>query len=266
MIHADLHGKSHVFEDMLTSNCLGLMRLLPDRHLIKFLGKALSLQRERLDLSQYDQIASFEFWPWLPGGGEPDVIAKLRSTHHRTEKTLVIEVKHGAPKSGSAVPLELESHAADDSDLIEAYDSDKKTIDQLAKFLQAAAKHLQNPSLIYLTHHRSIPKADIEASQHLAGDNAPIYWLSWFRLYALVTEHLVNVASFPSAESKILKSLRDYLSEKDYLVFQGWSSIPQASPCMSVYRHRYTLAASGGIARPVVTPLCSFYRSQEEES
>jgi len=263
MIHADLRGKSHVSEDMLTSNCLGLMLLLPDRHLINFLGTAFSLQREPLALSQYDRIASFEFWPWLPGGGEPDVIAKLRNTQTKDTLTLVIEVKHGASKSGSAVPSEPEPHAAED---LEAHDNDKKTGDQLAKYLQAAIKHFQNlnVSFIYLTHHRSIPKEAIEESQRLADDSAPIYWLSWFHLYALVTE-LINVTSLPSAESRILESLRDYLKEKGYLVFQGWSSIPQAGPCMSVYRHRYTLSASGGIARPAVTPLSCFYRPHEEE-
>ena len=30
MIHADIHGKSGVPEDRLTSNVLGLLRLLPD--------------------------------------------------------------------------------------------------------------------------------------------------------------------------------------------------------------------------------------------
>jgi hypothetical protein len=44
VIEAELHGKSHVAEDRLTSTCLGLLRFLPDSYLLEFLGKAVTLE------------------------------------------------------------------------------------------------------------------------------------------------------------------------------------------------------------------------------
>jgi hypothetical protein len=55
MIHADLQGKAHVAENVLTSNCLGLLRFLPDSNLFSFLAAATDLNGETLDLSSYEK-------------------------------------------------------------------------------------------------------------------------------------------------------------------------------------------------------------------
>jgi hypothetical protein len=100
MIHADPHGQAHVAEDALTSNCLGLLRFLPDSNLIGFLEAAVGLNGETLNLSSYEEVKRIEFWPRLPNGGEPDVIVELQNKSDRTVRAVVIEAKHGTGKSG----------------------------------------------------------------------------------------------------------------------------------------------------------------------
>ena len=66
MIHADLHSKNHVPEDVLTSNCLGLLSLLPDSDLLSFFTTAQNAHNEHLSMP--DTVtgrAELEFWQYL---------------------------------------------------------------------------------------------------------------------------------------------------------------------------------------------------------
>ena len=100
MIHADPHGKTGVPEDVLTSCCLGLMRLLPDALVLEAFSMASSDSHSKIDMAGVDVISDIEFWPWLRGDGQPDAIVTATATALPRGLKIVIEVKHGAGKSG----------------------------------------------------------------------------------------------------------------------------------------------------------------------
>ena len=99
MIYADLNGKGHVAEDLLTSNCLGLLNLLPVSDLFAFLAKARTSYGTPFRLEFSSRAKSvLDFWPYLPGGGVPDVMLTITTPGSESFK-LIIEVKHGAKQS-----------------------------------------------------------------------------------------------------------------------------------------------------------------------
>jgi hypothetical protein len=101
MIHADLQDHYHSAEDRFACNCLGLLHLLPDSDFIDFFSHAVKPDDTRINLFNYKQVGKIDFWPWLPPAGFPDVIAQLQSKDGTERLTLIIEAKHGAPKSGA---------------------------------------------------------------------------------------------------------------------------------------------------------------------
>lgn len=247
MIHADLKGKTHVAEDVLTSNCLGLLCLLPDSSFISFLEAAVTLDGTPINLSLYGRVERIEFWPYLPGGGEPDVIAEVRNKDDSAGMALVIEVKHGAVKASGSPSPEAGGTPPDDLDNPEIVDHDKLRRDQLAKYWRAASKCFPDFALIYLTHHRSLPKDDIATSLHEAGGTAKIFWLSWFHLYRWVIDQVEKTSARTTSERRILETLRNYLSAKGYTCFLGWPSPRFISNCQLVYNHAYFFTTTEGI-------------------
>lgn len=246
MVFADLKGKTHVPEDVLTSNCIGLLSLLNDGYLIDFFSMAITLNGNKLDLSSYDEIVKLDFWPWLPGGGEPDVICILKSRDTKEQIAFIIEVKHGAGKSGYAEDVD---HATQDTD---SYSSN----DQLAKYWLAARKiYKENLVVIYLTHHQHLPKQDIEESlQEIERvekltNSGIIYWLSWYHFYQFVTS--VPNTGCTAVETKILERLKLYLEQKGYLRFQKWN-LPLKATADQVYNNSYDfkLAGCSGLLQP----------------
>jgi hypothetical protein len=276
MIHADLQHHTHSAEDRFTSNCLGLLRLLPDSDFIDFFSRAMKLDRTRLDLSRYKQVSTIDFWPWLPPAGFPDVITALQNKNGPERLTLIIEVKHGALKLGG-------TGAADTGETSENPDStqsDRPPGDQLARYWLAGCKYFRCPAVIYLTHHRSLPKGDIERSLSEAGSEARIFWLSWFDLYRWTSHQLTTLQGRPISEARILTTLHAYLTANEYRCFLGWSSLPSMNACRvdhnrtSVpatttdisqsfrvgYRHAYELDRVTMPVRPL-----RFYRTRQEE-
>lgn len=244
MIHADLQGKTHIGEDVLTSNCLGLLRLLPDSNLVSFLGAAVGLNGETIDLSSYEAVTRIQFWPWLPNGGEPDVIVELQNRSDRTSMAVVIEAKHGAGKSGSSPSLQTVTDPLDDGD-------------QLARYWRAAKQCLRYCSeitLIYLTHHRSLPKEDIQTSLRAAGEDAKIYWLSWFHLYRLIAYWNLE-SNRPTTERRVLETLHNYLDAKGYVCFLGWSALQYTRNHLPGYLRTYPFNAN----HPVPIPYARTY-------
>jgi hypothetical protein len=253
MIHADLQGRTHVPEDVHTSNCLGLLHLLPDSNIIEFLSEAETLRGMRIDLSRYDHVERLKFWPWLSEGGEPDVIVELQEKEGGEGLVLIIEAKHGAGLS---------------------------SYDQLARYWRTASRRFRHTAVIYLTHDRSLPKADIAASLCEVGSEAPIFWLSWFHLYRWVTTRLGKMNTLPISEQRILNMLRKYLSAQGYLCFLGWSLPVVCSNCQLSYSHAYATghtimdgkpqmsgyAHSYGMNRKLIlaSRLC-FYRTRQEK-
>jgi hypothetical protein len=261
MIHADLQHHTRSAEDRFTSNCLGLLRLLPDKDFIDFLSHAVNWKNACIDLSQCTKVSTIDFWPWLPAEGFPDVITALQGKDSRDTITLIIEVKHGAPKSAV-------TRATEGDETLENSDSttgDRRPGDQLARYWRAGLKHFRPHSpeslaVIYLTHHRSLREADVEKSLSEAGPEARIFWLSWFELYRWTSDQLNMIEARPTSEERILKTLRYYLTANAYRCFLRWSLLPTSKACRLDYHHAYEMDR---ITIPV-RPLC-FYRTHQEE-
>jgi hypothetical protein len=217
MIYSDLAGKNHVPEDVFTSNCLGLLRLLGSSDLLAFFNSARSLQQEPLAVAECsDDECILKFWPYLPGGGIPDAIIEVSGPR---PFRIIVESKHGAPKSG----------AGDD--------------DQLARYLRAAkAIYLERcpVAVVYLTHHREFPKKDIKLSLDYAGKEESIFWLSRYELFRWLEAQLSASASRTAVEKRILIALRDYLAEYGYRVFLGWGASMPAFPIEPIYRRSFS--------------------------
>ena len=202
MIHADLQHHTHSAEDRFTSNCLGLLRLLPDSDFIDFFSTAVKLDNTPIDLSHYEHVSTIEFWPWLPPAGFPDVIAQLQNKNGTARVALIIEVKHGASKSGAPGG----ANADEPSESPEVTAGDRRYGDQLAKYWQAGCQRFRRPAVLYLTHDRWLPKEDLEASVGEAGTAADIFWLSWFALYRWASNQLTMSTARPTAEVRILQT------------------------------------------------------------
>lgn len=228
MIHADLAGKNHVAEDVLTSNCLGLLGLLGPNEFINLFGHAKNPEGETLSLREHQECdVSLKFWPYLQEGGIPDATATI-SHHAEAPSLLVIEAKHGARQSGGS------------------------NDDQLARYWFAGNKLFPNRSvLIYLTHHRAMPKEEIKnscASVAKAGHAAKIYWISWFTLFKWAEDRLLAGSSRHPVEIRILEALRDYLAAKSYCVFHKWNTHLLESP-KQPYLRNYRLGSPNNIKK-----------------
>lgn len=255
MIEAELHGKTHTAEDRHTSTCLGLLRLLPDSYLLEFLGKAETREGRLLPKSPFDLIEEIRFWPYLRGAGEPDAIVGLRNSNSSSSSfTLIVEAKHGAPKSSFEPSAEeagtAEAHVGTDNEM-----QTPQPRDQLARYLRAGRHEYQRVGLIYLTHHRSMPCQDIDESLKAVGEDGPIYWLSWFELYTFAVDRLENSSSLEFSAQKILEALRRYLEFQGYVRFRRWCPLttPKSEP-PTLYQRVY------GFGVPTVVPAASYAR------
>lgn len=247
MIEAELHGKSHVAEDRLTSTCLGLLRLLPDSYLLEFLGKAVTLENELLPACSFDLIEEVKFWPYLRDAGEPDATIKLRRNGDPSPLTLIVEAKHGAAKSGfepTGEEIETAEAVTRNEDLLEV----RKLRDQLAKYLRAGRREYQQVALIYLTHHRSMPRQDIDDSLKAAAGDGLIYWLNWFDLYTFTVDRLEGDCSLEFSVQRILDELRKYLEFQGYARFRHWFSLALTSfEDLAKYHRAYGLSTPNGL-------------------
>jgi hypothetical protein len=244
MIQAEICGKSHVAEDRLSSACFGLLGFLPDFYLIEFFGRAVEKNGRRLDPTPFDYVEHAAFWPWLQSAGQPDMIVQLGRIDGTSDRlTIIIEVKHGSPKSGTASGEEACANSATTGINPVGSAEERTAADQLAKYWIAGKKRYQRLVLVYLTHHRSLPENDIDESLRASGGEAVIFWLSWFHLYDAIMDHLESGRSLQLPERRILKVLTDYLVWQGYVRFRRWR-IPNTSPSLDsgLYHHRYALA------------------------
>lgn len=216
-------------EDVFTSNCLGLLGLLPDFYLLDFFAKSTNSRGELLIIPVDPINLDLDFWPYLPTGGIPDAILTIKFEDPTPSIKLIIEVKHGAPKSGGVYN------------------------DQLARYWDAANKLWPGCCvIIYLTHHRTIPKAEIKYSESRASDEVKIYWLSWFDLYLWVCRQLSVDSQRPHSEKRILDALCYYLFKNGYRTFIGWNqlpSIPIKVPYIRSYAIPYSATIISGVNR-----------------
>jgi len=231
MIFADIRGKTGVPEDVLTSNCIELLSLLPDSRLIDFFSMSVNLNGKNIELFEYDEVEKIEFWTWLQNAGEPDILCILKNGTNNKRIVMIIEVKHGSGKSSYA---QTEVEPLQESDI---------SSDQLAKYWQAAKSKYDNVVLIYLTHHHHFPKKDVEESIEETGNLALIYWVSWFHFYQFVIKKYDPKSR--SVESKIFGKLKMYLEEKGYTRFQEWKM--PVIPIERFYHHIYILSESHSV-------------------
>ncbi len=251
MIEADIRGKFGS-EDIFTSCCIGLLNLLPDFYLLSFLQKAVNLCGCSLSLDKSLSIKTLDFWPSF-SSGYPDVVLVLED-----DTILIIEVKHGARKHGSDFSTQnsinyIEKNASSSSEnennSEQIDEEDKKTRDQLAKYWCDARKKYPSSrvSLIYLTHHRSIPKDDLmesEKSAKLQCGESDLYWLNWFTLYSCIVNDWILDSASSHSEKKIFELLYQYLTNKKYVCFLGWDLLPKAVPFLQSYKKCYDWTAT----------------------
>ena len=207
-------------EDVFTSNCLGLLSLLPDRKLLDFLSMARTRCRHRqLSLPGSEQSkVTIDFWPYLPGqepGCIPDAILTIAS-HELPSFKVIVEVKIGSKQTGG---------------------------DQLHRYWHAGKDRYDRKfELVYLTGDRHMPVEELERSETKAG---PIYWLSWHDLF-LWTNRQISGASQSDTTDRILRMLQYYLEEKHYGNCKvGLRRPRQSPPCHIIARTR-----SGSTDRP----------------
>lgn len=220
MIQAELNGKIAIEEDVLTSTAVGLLSLLPDWYLISFLGRAISFQKQRErflmhQMQNFTRVKSIEFWKTGFIGGVPDIFVELEDEHHCSSFVLIIEVKHRAGKSGSAI--------------IEDGEIKNKEGDQLNRYWNSLVQHYpkSKKAVVFLTGHRIMPHKDLQDSWEASGRKAQLYWLSWYNLYSFILNLLHEGKHLEgTSEHKILQSLENYLRFKGFVIFSGW---PQAS-------------------------------------
>jgi hypothetical protein len=177
--------------------------------------------------------------------GFPDVIAQLQNQDGTARLALIIEVKHGASKSGASGA----AHADASSESPDATEGDRRYGDQLAKYWQAGCQRFHRPAVIYLTHDRWLPKEDVEESLCEAGAEADIFWLSWFALYRWASNQLAMIPARPTSEARILQTLCDYLAANAYRCFLGWSSPPLADICQAQDNHPSGVTPPPGLPR-----------------
>ena len=115
--------------------------------------------------------------------------------------------------------------------------------DQLARYYSAFVNQNNGfqVALVYLTHHRDLPKDDLEATLEspLLTDGAVIYWLSWYTVAQSICEQLNELDT--STDRRILSTLHDYLSLKGYKRFNKLDIEPWEPAIGTVYRHHYAL-------------------------
>jgi hypothetical protein len=186
MVYAELQGKTSP-EDLFTSSVFELFYLLPSRDLLGFLTKARTARGEMLEIPTGDETTiKITFWQYLahPRVCVPDVILTVENPSS-DPFFVIVENKTGSRQTG----------------------------EQLCDYWQAGnIRYRDKFALVYLTHHRNMPKAELEKSEQDANDAAAqIFWLNWYALFSWVREQLSNVSSRPDCERKILQTLELYL-------------------------------------------------------
>ena len=190
MIHADICGKLHVSEDVMTSCAIGLLQLLPDDIIIGFISESINKSRKKLDLGDQWAVINIEYWPYIAGVGIPDVLVHLES-FSKEQCVILIEVKHGASQHG----------------------------DQLATYWKGISSIYNcRKELIYLTHHRNMPLDEIINSEISAGASS-FYWLSWYKMY----NYFFTIKTNNISVRRIIDNILKYLEFKSYSQFVTWN-------------------------------------------
>ena len=221
MIYAEIKGKIPEVrdkEDLLTSNVIGLLSLLPDFIFVRILNQSIDSDGKSLNLEE-SQNVKLHFWKKFDYG-EPDIFIE--------GKTFVgiIEAKFKSAKSGSAYENE------------ETKEIENKEIDQLGKYWKGIENYNGEKFLIYLTNDPCFPFESIKISEKVSGEKARIFWLNWTSIhYELV--NLQNDERLNDTDRKIIKLLESYCKYKGFKHFMGWEALDYPKADLSFYRENY---------------------------
>lgn len=212
VIFAELHDKlgedgcgSHDrMEDVLTSNVFGLLRYLPpDRSLLLWLAQAEPVGNGPV-LGKANAVETI-FWPRL-GDGEADILLALETAPGEVD-LVVVECKYESKKSGRAR---------------EGRGGCEAQRDQLAKYALALfedrfdirllrGRRVRRRAIVYLTASAGMPRDEIEESLGALRDSTwsdRFYWLSWDRLWSVLTELDREESNYRLVAGDILALLR----------------------------------------------------------
>ena len=225
MIEAELHGKlkftaAEHLEDVLTSSVFGFLKLLPFNAAAgPWLGRAVNVQGQTLEdywnalglRVPSTAVPDTRFWPTFETSGVPDVLLILPGVR------LLVEAKYLSGKSGEGED------------------------DQPARYMKAlvseplageppasGAQH----ALVYVTCHRMLPRAELEASAREAGLlGTRIFWTSWTNLWGIV-----HGSTGDTLEARVLTEVMRYLRHKGFVPFEGWARISDPGRVELPYR------------------------------
>ena len=159
-------------EDTLTDAVFSALRYLPREVLRAWLGEVLpercipGLTDDALD------SATFEFWPTLPGGCEPDVVITVGSL------LIVIEAKYRSPFGGDGERPQL-------------------VVEWKQALLRAKRARLEGPVVIAVTAHATVPKEIADAVEQIEPDGEltaeeSVRWCNWQAIAKAIEENQSN--------------------------------------------------------------------------
>jgi hypothetical protein len=191
MIHAEIQGKAHNPEDVLTSNVFGLLRLLPKPYVARVLNPHIERALGTGYLLSEEGDIEVQLWKHLPYENrwcEPDVLL--------------------LPQDGRALAVEVK------------YGTDESSDNQLLKYFESVRRlYPKAEVLLYLTDDREKPQSVLDKYPQVK-----IAWLSWYDLFETVSA--ICVAESNECHRRILDAVLSYLEFKGFSSFRGWDIKP----------------------------------------
>ncbi len=239
MTIAEFHGKisstgrnlHDQLEDLLTSDVFSACKYVrPQVLLLPYLRTACSLDgvtlSEKLPGTNITK-ATYLFWPRM-NFSEPDLLILLEDEHAKYS-IVMVEAKYFSGKSGGPLDEEDLQIASSPTDQLAREYQDLMSAES---FLKIAPEKINHRTLVYVTAHRSFPKASISESineiTHFSPSSSPIelYWTSWFTLLPIITAE----PQILDWESEILLDLQGLLEKKGFTFFHGISKLAVVAP------------------------------------
>jgi hypothetical protein len=265
MYAAESSGKVSISasEDILTSYVFSLFRYLSSSYLpFKFLECAQNIEGKLLSLAS-PSLTGMKFWPRfrLPGDTryrEGDVLILLQDAT-QGNIALLIEAKF---KSG------LSNHLPQPAIEVARYTAGHQLADEYVGLMEGEL--ISNDGLpgdvarsnvrfvLYVTAHHTFPCEDIvsaieavRASGNVDGTpEREIYWLPWWRLYALIdTELKDNVTGYSSGELNLLADTRLALDMRGLRPFNPFQDIIPVKLLESLWSSPTLFTAITAVAR-----------------
>lgn len=251
MLFAELHRKLNEDspalqrrEDILTSTVFGTLIVSGRSDILRrWLGRAVSLDGSRLELSHDGPIDGYWFWPRLPHC-EPDLLVKLDGN------LCIIEAKYGATKGGAG--SEPERVDDEEEELVRPRDQlarewlacDTSAAQYVKRDDLAEAITTSQRRLIYLVRRQKLGKArreiresvEVLADPGAAGSFFLLTWQDLHREICLMKRHAT------SREEAWVDALGLLLERRDLAAFSGFRGMwPEWTKARATVRTLSTL-------------------------